>query len=65
MYSNTQRTAAYHVIYTHVEYCDMLLTNGACNRPARADAQHNYLRYSDHHPGACVISRPKQRLRET
>jgi len=57
--------SAYHVIYAHVEYCDMLLTTGACNSPARDDALHNYLRYSGHHPDTYVISRPKQRLRET
>ena len=56
--------SAYHVIYTHVEYCDMLLTTGACSSPARADALHIYLRFSGRHPDAYVISRPKQRLRK-
>jgi len=51
--------------YAHVEYRDMLLTTGVCSSPASADALRNYLRYSGHHPDAYVISRPKQRLRET
>jgi len=37
----------------------MLLTTGVCNSPASADALHNYLRYSGHHPEACVSVRRK------
>jgi hypothetical protein len=52
--------------YTHGEYCDKLLTLGACNSRAGTAAREYALRYSDRrHPDANVFRRLERRLHET
>jgi hypothetical protein len=52
--------------YTHDEYCDMLLTLGACNSRAGTAVREYALRYPGRrHPDANVFRRLEQRLRET
>jgi hypothetical protein len=52
--------------YTHDEYCDMLLTLGACNSRDDTTAWEYALRYPDRrHPDANVFRRLEQRLCET
>jgi hypothetical protein len=52
--------------YTHYEYCDMLLTLGACNSRAGTAAWEYTLRYPGRcHPDAKVFQRLVQRLSET
>jgi hypothetical protein len=52
--------------YTHDEYCDMLLTLGACNSRAGTAAREYALRYPGRrHPDANVFRRLEQCLRET
>jgi hypothetical protein len=52
--------------YTHDEYCDMLLTLGACNSRAGSAAPEFALHYPcRRHPDANAFRRLEQRLRET
>jgi hypothetical protein len=52
--------------YTHDEYCDMLLTLGACNSRAGTAAREYAVRYPGRrHPDANVFRRLEQRLHET
>jgi hypothetical protein len=52
--------------YTHDEYCEMLLTLGACNSRAGTAAREYALRYSGRrHPNANVFRQLEQRLCET
>jgi hypothetical protein len=52
--------------YTHDEYCDMLLTLGACNSRAGTAAREYAIRYPGRrHPDANVFRRLEQRLSET